>query len=257
MLILLSPSKTMSFHDAPGVQGMTEPLFLREAEQLMKKLKRLSSGQIEKLMKTNASIAAQAVEWFHDWTAPFTHSNAKPAVNCFKGAVYTGLDARNWSDEDQSFAQQHLRILSGLYGVLKPLDGMQPYRLEMGLKWGITSKTPNLYAFWGNKIQREIETAANGLIINLASTEYCKAALSKSTDGRIITPVFKERVGDGYKAKMAYAKEARGTMARHIVQNKWTEPDALKTFTGMGYAYHGDLSSEDEWVFTRDTSKQN
>lgn len=257
MLILLSPSKTMSFHDAPSAQEMTEPRFLREAEQLMKKLKRLSPGQIEKLMKANAAIAAQAADWFHNWAVPFTESNAKPAVNCFKGAVYTGLDARNWTKADQAFAQEHLRILSGLYGVLKPLDGMQPYRLEMGLKWDITPKTPNLYAFWGTKVQREVEAAANGLIINLASTEYSKAALPKSFDGSIITPVFKELVGDAYKAKMAYAKEARGTMARHIVQNRWTEPEALKTFTGMGYSYHAALSNENEWIFTRDTSKQN
>lgn len=222
----------------------------------MSKLKRLSVRQIENLMKVNPSIAAQAAEWFQAWEVPFTEANAKPAALCFKGAVYTGLDARSWSEEDLAHAQRHLRILSGLYGVLKPLDRMQPYRLEMGLKWSITPKTPNLYTYWGESIQREVATAADGLIINLASSEYSKAVLSKTYTGRVITPVFKELEGEAYKAKMAYAKEARGTMARHIVQYRWTVPESLKTFTGMGYAYHEALSTADEWVFTRDASKQ-
>ena len=131
---------------------------------------------------------------------------------------------------------------------------MQPYRLEMGLKWAITSKTPNLYTFWGDRIQQRIEADAHGLIINLASTEYSKAAIAKSYTGRVITPAFKELVGTEYKAKMAYAKEARGTMARHIVQHQWTNPEDLKQFTGMGYAHDPNLSSADEWVFTRDAS---
>ena len=220
----------------------------------MAKLKRMSAKKVEGLMNVNPSIAAQTVEWASTWSAPFSTANARPAAHCFKGAVYTGLQARTWSETDRAFAQAHLRILSGLYGVLKPLDLMQPYRLEMGLKWNITPKTNNLYVFWGDRIQQYIEAEANGMIINLASNEYSKAAIAKSYAGRVITPAFKELVGTEYRAKMAYAKEARGTMARYIVQNQWTNPEDLKQFTGMGYAYDPLLSSADDWVFTRDAS---
>ncbi len=254
MLVLLSPSKTLSFEDAPLVDDSTVPEFLKASEKLMANLKGMSTKKVEGLMSVNPSIAAQTVEWASTWNTPFSKANARPAAHCFKGAVYTGLQARTWSDADRAFAQRHLRILSGLYGVLKPLDLMQPYRLEMGLRWNVTPKTSNLYAFWGNRIQQRIEADANGLIINLASNEYSKAAIAKSYAGRVITPAFKELVGAEYKAKMAYAKEARGTMARHIVQNQWTNPEDLKQFTGMGYAYTPNLSSADEWVFTRDAS---
>ena len=254
MLILLSPSKTLSFEDAPPVEDSTLPAFLEASEKLMAKLKRMSTKKVEGLMSVNPSIAAQTVEWASSWSTPFSEANARPAAHCFKGAVYTGLQARTWNDADRAFAQRQLRILSGLYGVLQPFDLMQPYRLEMGLRWPITSKTPNLYAFWGGRIQRRIETEANGLIINLASNEYSKAAIAKTYAGRVITPAFKELVSTEYKAKMAYVKEARGTMARHIVQNQWTNPEDLKQFTGMGYAYDPNLSSADDWVFTRDSS---
>ena len=254
MLVLLSPSKTLSFDDAPSAEHTSVPSFLEASEQLMAKLKRLSTKNVEGLMSVNPSIAAQTVEWASSWNTPFSPANARPAAHCFKGAVYTGLQARTWSDADRAFAQRHLRILSGLYGVLKPLDLMQPYRLEMGLKWAITSKTPNVYTFWGDRIQQRIEADADGLIINLASKEYSKAGIAKTYAGRVITPAFKELVGKEYKAKMAYAKEARGTMARHIFQKQWTNPEDLKQFTGMGYAYDPNLSSADDWVFTRDAS---
>lgn len=254
MLVLLSPSKSLSFEDAPPAEECTAPVFLEASEKLMAKLKRLSAKKVEGLMSVNPSIAAQTVEWVSTWSAPFSTANARPAAHCFKGAVYTGLQARTWSDADRAFAQGHLRILSGLYGVLRPLDLIQPYRLEMGLKWNITPKTNNLYAFWGDRIQQCIEAEANGLIINLASNEYSKAAIAKTYTGRVITPAFKELVGTEYKAKMAYAKEARGTMARHIVQYQWTNPEDLKQFTGMGYAFDSNLSSADDWVFTRDAS---
>lgn len=254
MLVLLSPSKTLSFEDAPPVEESSLPAFLETSEKLIAKLKRLSAKKVESLMSVNPSIAAQTVEWANAWNTPFSTVNARPAAHCFKGAVYTGLQARSWSDADRVFAQRHLRILSGLYGVLKPLDLMQPYRLEMGLRWNVTPTTSNLYAFWGDRIQRHIEADANGLVINLASNEYSKAAIAKTYAGRVITPAFKELVGNEYKAKMAYAKEARGTMARHIIHNQWTNPEDLKQFSGMGYAYDPNLSSADHWVFTRDTS---
>ena len=254
MLVLLSPSKTLSFQDAPAAEFSEVPVFIEASDKLMDKLKRLNAKKIEGLMSVNAGIAAQTAEWARNWNVPFSTTNARPAAHCFKGAVYTGLRARTWSEADRAFAQQHLRILSGLYGILKPLDLIQPYRLEMGLKWDISAKIGNLYSFWGDRIRNQVESESDGLIINLASKEYSKSAISKDYEGRIITPAFKELVGTEYKAKMAYAKEARGTMARFIVQNQWTHPNDFKQFNGMGYSYNSALSTTDNWVFTRDVS---
>lgn len=255
MLVLLSPSKTLSFEDAPSVEHPSSPVFLSDSEKLMNRVKKLSAKKLESLMCINPKLATQTAAWAAGWQTPFTTSNARPAALCFKGAVYTGLSARSWSDADFTFAQDHVRLLSGLYGVLKPLDLMQPYRLEMGLNWNVSSNTPNLYAFWGSKIQQHVASASGGLIINLASQEYSKAALPPSYDGRIITPAFKDWDNGVYKAKMAYAKQARGTLARHIVQKRWTYPEDMKAFNGMGYAFNESLSTHDDWVFTRHTPK--
>ena len=237
MRVLLSPSKTISFDDAPRTCHVSTPIFLQEAQVLMDKLKTLGVSEIANLMKVNQGLADTTADYIAQWSVPFTEENSKPAANCFKGAVYTGLDARQWSDDDFEFAQTHVRILSGLYGALRPLDLMQPYRLEMGLKWSVTKEVSNLYAYWGNRIQDEIERDCGDLIVNLASKEYSKAGISKTFTGRVITPEFKELVGLEYKPRMAYAKQARGTMARFIVQNRLTEAEDLKQFNGMGYAF--------------------
>jgi len=252
MLVILSPSKTMAFDEALDRGDGTEPIFKENAVQLMKQLRPLSRADLEKLMSINQGLATLAAERIERWTDQPESGTCKPAVNCFKGAVYTGLDAANWTNEDFAFAQEHVRILSGLYGVLRPLDRIQPYRLEMGLRWSPDAKMKNLYAFWSDKIQLAVAEAADGLIVNLASKEYAKAALAKNPAIRIITPEFKERVGDGFKAKMAYAKEARGCMAKFIIQKRITQPRSLKSFRGMGYAYNSELSAGDQWVFTRD-----
>jgi len=254
MRILLSPSKTISFDDAPVTKRVSTPVFLSEAALLISKLKSLGTSEIADLMKVNAGLAETAASYIAHWRAPFTKENAKPAAGCFKGAVYTGLDARQWSDDEYEFAQAHVRILSGLYGVLRPLDLIQPYRLEMGLRWSVTPQISSLYAFWGDRIQKEVEQNCDGLIINLASKEYSKAGLSKAFEGRVITPEFKELVGDEYKPRMTYAKQARGTMARFIVQHRLTQAEDLKKFNGMGYAFTPHLSQADRWVFTRDSS---
>lgn len=256
MIILLSPSKTISFEDAPAADCASVPVFLDDADFLMSKLKPLSARAIEKLMKVNPLLAAQTAEWCATWQAPFSEANAKPAAHCFKGAVYTGLDARAWSAEDRVFAQDRLIILSGLYGALRPFDLLQPYRLEMGLKWSPKRKTTSLYHYWGTRIQHHVARASEGLVINLASSEYSKAALGKDEGMRIISPEFKERVGDGFRAKMAYAKEARGAMARFLIQQRISNPEDLKEFNGMGYAFNPEQSDGDQWVFTRDTSTQ-
>lgn len=253
MIVLLSPSKTLSFDDAPLVEQTSSPVFLADAEKLMKKVKKLNAKKLETLMRINPKLAAQTAAWAADWHVPFTPQNARSAAHCFKGAVYTGLDAQAWSSADFAYAQDHVRVLSGLYGVLKPLDMMQPYRLEMGLSWNVTPATPSLYAFWGTKIKDHIAAVSGGLIINLASKEYSKAGLPSAFDGRIITPIFKDWDNGVYKAKMAYAKQARGTLAKQIVQNRWTNPEDMKEFNGMGYAFHESLSTHDDWVFTRHT----
>lgn len=252
MLVLLSPSKTMASDAFPVKFDSTQPSFLEDARSLMKELKKLSVSDIASLMKVSEAIAEEAHERCADWEAPFTKKNAKPAAYGFRGAVYTGLDTRSWSADDMDFAQDHLRILSGLYGILRPKDYMQSYRLEMGLKWPNDDTTKNLYAFWGDRLQQKLEKEITGPIIDLASQEYSKAAQLNSMDRRIITPVFKDLVQGEYKALMAYAKEARGTMAKFIIQNRITDPDEMKDFGGMGYRWDHSLSSADTWLFTRE-----
>jgi hypothetical protein len=256
MIVILSPSKTMAFDEALDRSDGTEPIFKENAAELMKQLKPLSRANLEKLMSINQGLATLTAERIEQWSNQPISGTCKPAVNCFKGAVYTGLDAANWSSKDFAFAQKHVRILSGLYGVLRPLDRIQPYRLEMGLKWSPDAKTKDLYAFWSDKIQLAVAEASDGLIVNLASKEYAKAAIAKDTPLRIVTPEFKERVGNDFKAKMAYAKEARGCMAKYIIQKRVTNPGSLKSFQGMGYAFNSELSTGDQWVFTRDSINQ-
>jgi hypothetical protein len=239
--------------DSPPVNFQPKvPKFLKDAEFLMSGLQKLDVPEIESLMKVSTAVAGAAHDRCSKWNVPFTTKNSKPAAYGFKGAVYTGLDSRSWSAKEMDFAQNHVRILSGLYGILGPKDLMQPYRLEMGLKWPNTEENKNLYTFWGDRLQKMLNQEANGLIVNLASNEYSKAALLKSMDNRIITPVFKDLVKGEYKALMAYAKEARGTMAKYIVQNRITDPEEMKGFDGMGYRWDASMSIGNTWLFTRD-----
>jgi cytoplasmic iron level regulating protein YaaA (DUF328/UPF0246 family) len=191
---------------------------------------------------------------FQTWTRPFNLDNAKQAVLAFKGDVYTGLDAETMDDEGLEFAQQHLRILSGLYGVLKPLDLIQPYRLEMGTQFA-NQKGKNLYKFWGGQLREEIETEASqssdAILVNLASNEYFKALEAKKLNTRIITPVFKDMKNGQYKIISFYAKKARGLMSRYIIDHRINDPDQLKNFDSEGYRFSADLSAGDDWVFIR------
>jgi cytoplasmic iron level regulating protein YaaA (DUF328/UPF0246 family) len=191
---------------------------------------------------------------FQTWARPFNLDNAKQAVLAFKGDVYTGLDAETMDDEGLEFAQQHLRILSGLYGVLKPLDLIQPYRLEMGTQFA-NQKGKNLYKFWGGQLREEIETEASqssdAILVNLASNEYFKALEAKKLNTRIITPVFKDMKNGQYKIISFYAKKARGLMSRYIIDHRINDPDQLKNFDSEGYRFSADLSAGDDWVFIR------
>ncbi|MET0026927.1 MAG: peroxide stress protein YaaA [Candidatus Thiodiazotropha sp.] len=254
MLIVISPAKTLDYETPPITRSHTKPRFLKDSQQLVSNLRNYSALDLAELMKLSMKLAELNFERYHDWKTPFSMKNAKQAVLAMKGDVYTGLDAETLSEESLDFAQAHLRILSGLYGVLKPLDLMQPYRLEMG------TKLPNeagkdLYAFWGETItqtiNKDLKAQGDDVLINLASNEYFKSIKPKLIKGRIITPQFKERKNGGYQMIGVFAKRARGLMSRYIIDKRLQEPEALKRFKVEGYAYNKPLSKGDQWVFTR------
>lgn len=253
MIVLLSPAKTIDCSDSKSTEAASQPVFLNETEALVKKLQKMGPRKMGKLMSINPELAALNVQRYQDFELPFHPGNARPAVFCFQGEVYRGLDASTLTTPDLEYAQRHLRILSGLYGVLKPLDLMQPYRLEMGTRWGPTPSKDNLYKFWGDKIAESIQSESQGLVINLASQEYAKSALLPSLNSRVIEIHFKDWHKGELKALMTYAKHARGAMARHLIRTKATSPEAMLSFEGMGYRFSESHSTENEWTFTRNT----
>jgi cytoplasmic iron level regulating protein YaaA (DUF328/UPF0246 family) len=254
MKILLSPAK--SIHQDKTYENLfsTEIVFKNETNSLAKKLQKLSVKKMEKLMQISSELALLNVQRYADWTEEINKNTASfPAIYGFNGEVYKGFEADTLSEKQLLYAQENVRILSGLYGILKPLDLIAPYRLEMGTKWNITPKTKNLYQFWDKKITAYLnnELKKNEPIINLASTEYFKAVDVKSLNARVITPVFKEFKNGDYKIIMMFAKHARGAMARYIVNNELIDPEEIKLFSQDGYGFDHNLSSENEWVFTR------
>jgi len=252
MLIVISPAKTLDFETPPATKIYTQPRFLPQSQQLIDQLQKLSTQDIASLMKLSDKLSALNVARFQTWHTPFDLDNAKQAVLAFKGDVYTGLDADTLSEAELNYAQQHLRILSGLYGVLKPLDLMQAYRLEMGTKFANKSGK-DLYQFWGEQLRESLEQElTDGILINLASNEYFKAVQAKKLNARIITPVFKDWKNGQYKIISFYAKKARGLMSRYIIQQQLTQAEKLKQFDSDGYRFNAEMSSGDNWVFTRD-----
>jgi cytoplasmic iron level regulating protein YaaA (DUF328/UPF0246 family) len=254
MKILLSPAK--SIHQDKTFENLfsTEIVFKNETNSLAKKLQKLSVKKMEKLMHISSELAQLNVQRYADWTEVINENTVSfPAIYGFNGEVYKGFVADTLSDKQRLYAQENVRILSGLYGILKPLDLIAPYRLEMGTKWNVTPKIKNLYQFWDKKITTYLnnELKENEPIINLASTEYFKAVDVKSLNARVITPVFKEFKNGDYKIIMMFAKHARGAMARFIVDNELENPEDLKLFSKDGYGFDANLSSETEWVFTR------
>lgn len=254
MLILLSPAKALDYQTPPHVATHTMPAFLRQSESLIKQLRKLSPADIANLMDLSDQLALLNFNRYADWHLPFTPENAKQAVLAFDGDVYDGLAARTMSAEDLDFAQQHVRILSGLYGILKPLDLMQPYRLEMGTKFA-NKAGKDLYAFWGetllDTINAELDAMPHPVAINLASEEYFKAAVGRKFKGRLIQPVFEDWKNGKYKIISFYAKRARGLMTRFAVLNRLTDPEALKGFDSDGYTFAAEASDEATWVFRR------
>ena len=201
-------------------------------------------------MNVSATIAELNTDRFNKWSLPFSLENAKPAIHAFKGDVYTGMDASSLTEDELNFAQESLSILSGLYGLLRPLDLMQAYRLEMGTKFA-TKRGKNLYVFWGDKITEEINAREKDTLLNLASNEYFKAVNKKTLRANLITPVFKDEKNGVLKVISFFAKKARGMMARYIIQNHITNVEEIKNFNLGGYAFNQSLSTDKEWVFTR------
>jgi len=255
MLLLISPAKTLDFSPQSLVEESTKPLLLDHSKQLITLLREDSPQQIGKRMGISDKLAAEVHGYVNNWKAKYNVAAAKQALLAFRGDVYRAMEADTFSDDDFQFAQKHLRILSGLYGVLRPLDLIQPYRLEMGCKLS-GDHGKDLYAFWGDRILQELKKAlaeqGDNLLINLASNEYFKAAKAKQLGCRVITPVFKDRKGDDYKVISFFAKKARGMMARHLLRRRITDESGIQKFSSAGYRYRSELSGEDQLVFTRD-----
>jgi cytoplasmic iron level regulating protein YaaA (DUF328/UPF0246 family) len=254
MLTLVSPAKTLDYESPLATDTYTQPRFTEQSQQLIETLRQLSVQDVAELMKLSDKLASLNVARYQSWEPKHTPDNARPAVLAFKGDVYTGLDAESLSETDFSFAQQHLRILSGLYGVLRPLDLLEPYRLEMGTRLK-TASGDNLYQFWGERItaalNEELKTS-DDVVVNLASNEYFKSVQPKALNARLITPVFKDFKNGQYKIISFYAKKARGLMSRYIIQNRIDAPEAIKAFDLEGYYFSPEQSKGDTWVFLRD-----
>ena len=251
---MLTVAKTLDFDTPSHTDKYTEPRFLTQSQQLIDQLKKLSSQEIAGLMKISDKLAGLNMARFQQWETPFTEKNAKQAILAFKGDVYTGLNAETLNENGLAFAQQHLRILSGLYGVLRPLDLIQPYRLEMGTPFQ-NDAGRDLYSFWGEKLQESLQAEpalSDGVLINLASNEYFKAVNAKKLNATIITPVFKDWKNGQYKMISFYAKKARGLMSRYIIDQQINSPEKLKQFDLDGYRYSDEMSQKNDWVFIRD-----
>ncbi len=254
MIILLSPAKTLDFETPPRTKKVTTPAFLEESGKLVDSLKKYKPKRLGKLMSISDDLAQLNVERYNSWETPFPEGAARPSIQAFRGDVYLGLDADTMSLTDIKRAQKHIRILSGLYGVLKPLDMMLPYRLEMGTSLK-TRKGKNLYEFWGTRItdslNEELQTFDAPLMVNLASNEYFKAVKKPLLKAPLIEPVFKDQKESGYKVIGFFAKKARGAMARYLVENKVSGADELLDFNALGYKYSKKESSEGRPVFLR------
>jgi cytoplasmic iron level regulating protein YaaA (DUF328/UPF0246 family) len=252
MITVLSPSKSMDMAPAK-VADFTQPGFIKQSQTLISKLRKLSTAELMEFMQISEKLAELNRQRFKDWKPPFSTDNAKQALLAFTGDVYDGLDAARLKKRDITFAQDHLRILSGLYGVLKPLDLIQPYRLEMGRPLE-TRNAKNLHAFWKETISAELNATPGDLLINLASQEYFKAIDKRSLNKEIISPVFKDEKNGTFKIISFYAKKARGSMARFIIRNRITDAEGLLAFAEDGYTYNPDLSKPEAPVFTRPES---
>ncbi|MBV1843480.1 MULTISPECIES: peroxide stress protein YaaA [Photobacterium] len=255
MLIVVSPAKTLDYESPLATQTYTQPELTEHSAELIEVCRELTPAQIASLMKVSDKIAGLNAARFAEWQPEFTTDNARQAILAFKGDVYTGLEAETLDEDGFAYAQQHLRMLSGLYGLLRPLDLMQPYRLEMGTKLE-NPRGANLYQFWGDIITDKLNAAlaaqGDDVLVNLASNEYFKAVKPKKIAGKIITPVFKDCKNGTYKVISFYAKKARGMMARYILDHKVDSVEGLKAFDTAGYYFVPAESTATELVFKRE-----
>ncbi|WP_342654518.1 peroxide stress protein YaaA [Pseudomonas sp. F3-2] len=255
MLMVISPAKTLDFETPPTTTKFTQPQYLDHSQELITQLRELTPSQISELMDLSDKLAGLNAARFGSWTPAFTPENAKQALLAFKGDVYTGLAAETLSQADLDYAQQHLRMLSGLYGLLRPLDLMQPYRLEMGTKLA-NARGKDLYAFWGNRISEWLNEAladqGDDVLLNLASNEYFSAVKRPALNARVIDTEFRDQKNGQYKIISFYAKKARGMMSRFVISERIDKPDDLKQFDVQGYRYSKELSKADKLVFLRD-----
>ena len=253
MLTIISPAKALDFSPVGNGLATTQPRFVDDTSLLMDTCKTLEAGDLRKLMSLSDSLAQLNHARFQDMHLPLTAENAKPCVLAFQGDVYKGLDASSLEADDLSWAQGRLRILSGLYGLLRPLDLIQPYRLEMGTKLS-NARGANLYEFWGNRLADALndEDADPGApVLNLASQEYAKAVPPKSLRRPLVSALFKEERNGELKTIGLVAKRARGLMARHVIRNRIEDVEGLKDFDDAGYGFRPELSSDDQLVFSR------
>ncbi len=256
MKVILSPAKSINEDVQFSIEDCTQHQFQDESARLVGKLKKLSARQIKKLMGVSQDIAELNYERFQNWSLPFDENNSRPAGYLFTGAAYQSLDYASLSKKEQQIGQEKLRILSGLYGIIKPLDLIHSYRLEMGTSFKVTPKVKNLYLFWGDKLrltlEEELKNDQSPILVNAASNEYSKALQLQKLKTPVITTVFKDRAKDGaYKVNMQFAKLSRGAMARYIIQNNIEKSEDLKGFDTGGYSYSPKDSSENEFVYLR------
>ena len=254
MLIVVSPAKTLDYESPLVTSRFTQPELLDHSAALITRARQLSPDQIASLMKISDKLAGLNAARFAEWQPDFTPANARQALLAFKGDVYTGLAVEDFSEADLDFAQAHLRMLSGLYGVLRPLDLMMPYRLEMGIRLE-NPRGKDLYQFWGETITEKLNQAlrdqGDDIVINLASDEYFKSVKTPKLQGQLIKPVFLDEKNGKFKVISFYAKKARGLMSRYIIENRLTQPEQLKAFNSEGYFFDADASEKGELVFKR------
>lgn len=258
MILVISPAKTLDFESENISPSYSIPESLDRSEKIIKKLRTLSVKKLGDLMSISKDLSQLNHQRNLDWDTNFSIENGKPAIQAFKGDVYLGLDVPSFTQEDVDFANSHLRILSGLHGVLKPLDLIKPYRLEMGTKLPVERKK-NLYDFWRAEVTQRmnsfLEQSENKVLVNLASDEYFKVIDTTKLQAEIIKPSFKDFKNGKYKVLSFFAKKARGMMSAYIIKNRINEPEALKGFNEEGYSFNEELTIGNEWVFTRNSEK--
>ena len=259
MLMVISPAKTLDYETPPATARFTQPQYLDHSQELIEQLRELSPQQIGELMHLSDKLSGLNAARFGSWTPAFTPENAKQALLAFKGDVYTGLNAVDFNEADFDYAQNHLRMLSGLYGLLRPLDLMMPYRLEMGTKLA-NARGKDLYAFWGTQISEWLNQAlaeqGDDVLLNRASNEYFSAVKKTALNARIINTEFKDLKNGQHKIISFYAKKARGMMSRFVIKERINNPEHLKQFDEQGYRFSAEQSKPDLLVFLRDHAPQ-